>query len=98
MAGVIIPYIYMLTLVVWFPTTMRSRFQYLAGLVIYWIIGPFLTVTILLYSLWHLNHFSWGKTRQVVFEESGSSSTLNESTKKNDEESTVGLGGPVGES
>jgi hypothetical protein len=34
----------------------------------------------------------------VVFEESGSSSTLNESTKKNDEESTVGLGGPVGES
>ena|ERR1700761_3356495 len=96
MAGVIIPYIYMLSLVVWFPTTTKSKFQYLAGLVIYWIVGPFLTVTILLYSLWHLNQFAWGKTRRVVFEESESSCTLNEQTRPNDEEATVGFGKPGG--
>jgi chitin synthase len=93
MAGVLIPYIYMLTLVAWFPKTTKSKFQYLAGIAIYWIVGPFLTVTILLYSLWHLNHFAWGKTRKVVFEESASSSTLNENTRPKDEESRGGFGG-----
>jgi hypothetical protein len=36
----------------------------------YWVIGPFLTIiTVLLYLLYHLEHFSWGKTRQVILDD-----------------------------
>jgi chitin synthase len=87
MMGVIIPYIYMITLVFWMPKGKHAKKQYLVGLVIYFFTGPFLTITVQLYTTWHMDSFSWGKTRQVVAhpddgdqaqEESGSGTDVEE--------------------
>lgn len=59
----------MFTLVFWFPPTLKSKVQYFVGMVIYFIVGPFLTITVLLYALYHLDHFSWGKTRMVILDD-----------------------------
>lgn len=42
--------------------------QYLAGLVIYIFLGPFLNILVLSYALWNIDNFAWGKTRKVVKE------------------------------
>jgi hypothetical protein len=77
-------------LVFWMPPTRKLKCQYIVGLVIYFFVGPFLSVLIQLYSFWHLNHFSWGKTRRVVSEgedNDASSSYI----QPNDEEALVGI-------
>ena len=62
----------MVSLVFWFPPTRKAKAQFLLGMSIYWFVGPFLTILVLLYALYHLDHFSWGKTRQVIVDvESG---------------------------
>ncbi|KAF2273519.1 uncharacterized protein EI97DRAFT_383471 [Westerdykella ornata] len=98
LGGVLVPYIYMVTLVFWMPKTGKARCQYLVGLVIYIFTGPFLTIFVLLYTTWHLDSFGWGKTRKVISEESGDggdgSSEEDEkatSSQNNDQEATVGL-------
>jgi chitin synthase len=79
--------------------------QYLAGLVIYLFVSPFLSITILLYALYHLNHFSWGKTRRAISDESDSkaASVSEQQSEKNaarteyralDEEASIGLERP----
>lgn len=59
----------MVTLVFWMPKGGRAKCQFLVGLVIYFFTGPFLTILIQFYTMWHLDAFSWGKTRQVVSED-----------------------------
>lgn len=62
----ICPLIYYVLIVVWQPRGLKPRLQYLAGLAIYVFLGPFLNVTVLLYALWSLDNFAWGKTRKIV--------------------------------
>ena len=62
----IVPMIYYVLIVVWQPRGFKARIQYLVGLVIYVFIGPFINVTVLVYALWSLDNFAWGKTRRVV--------------------------------
>ncbi|KAH9203656.1 chitin synthase-domain-containing protein [Leptodontidium sp. 2 PMI_412] len=94
LGGVIIPYIYMVTLVFWMPPTPKAKAQFLLGLVIYFFTGPFLTIAIQFYTTYHLDSFSWGKTRRVVSEDNDNGSNSLEDEKAstlNDDESTVGL-------
>jgi chitin synthase len=88
---------YMLTLVFWMPKGRKAKCQFLVGLVIYFFTGPFLTILVLFYTMWHLDAFSWGKTRQVVSEDTAASTDDNVSEKSaqdtlDDAEANVGLG------
>jgi hypothetical protein len=62
----ICPLIYYVLIVVWQPRGVKARVQYLLGLLIYFFLGPFLNITVLLYALWSLDNFAWGKTRKVI--------------------------------
>jgi chitin synthase len=84
----------MLTLVFWMPEGREAKVQFLVGLVIYFFTGPFLTILVLFYTTWHLDSFSWGKTRQVVSEDTMSSDGItSERSTLNDLEATLGCGG-----
>lgn len=92
------PYMYMITLVFWMPRGSKAKCQFLVGLVIYFFTGPFLTIMVLFYTMWHLDAFSWGKTRQVISEDTDASSdgATTEKTPHvvvvNDEEAVIGMG------
>jgi chitin synthase len=87
----------MLTLVFWMPKGRKAKCQFLVGLVIYFFTGPFLTILVLFYTMWHLDAFSWGKTRQVISEDTDASNDEVATEKApytvtvNDEEAMVGI-------
>lgn len=96
LGGVIVPYMYMLTLVFWMPKGRQAKCQFLVGIVIYFFTGPFLTILVLFYTMWHLDAFTWGKTRQVVSEDTAASGedAVGEKSRPetlNDAEATVGF-------
>lgn len=93
LGGVIVPYIYMITLVLWMPPNNKARVQFLVGLVIYFFTGPFLTIGVLFYTIYHLDSFSWGKTRRVIAENNDSNSTMEceRGLGLDDEEAIVGV-------
>lgn len=62
----LVPVLYYILIVVWQPRNMRERIQYLAGLLMYVFLGPFLNITVLLFALRGIDNFGWGKTRKVV--------------------------------
>jgi Chitin synthase/UDP-glucose/GDP-mannose dehydrogenase family, NAD binding domain len=62
----IIPVLYYFCLALWIPQTFREKLQYLMGLLLYIVCGPFLNIFVLLYALWNMDSFGWGKTRRVV--------------------------------
>jgi chitin synthase len=64
----ILPVVYYTLVVFWQPRGLRERVQYLIGLFIYVVFGSFLNILVLVYALWNMNNFSWGRTRQVVKE------------------------------
>jgi len=71
----IVPLVYYLVMATWLPRTMRERMQYLAGLSMFVIIGPFLNLIVLVFSVWNMDSFGWGKTRMVVPDDSSSSNS-----------------------
>lgn len=87
----------MVTLVFWMPKDRKAKGQFLVGLVIYFFTGPFLTILIQFYTMWHLDAFSWGKTRQVVSEVTDGSEGANprvpssRSSCLEDTEANIGL-------
>ena len=62
----IIPLLYYLVMAIWLPRTMRERVQYLAGLAMFVVLGPFLNLIVLVFSVRNMDSFGWGKTRLVV--------------------------------
>ncbi|KAH8653564.1 chitin synthase-domain-containing protein [Xylariales sp. PMI_506] len=74
--AVIVPYCYMACLVLWMPRTLKLKVQYAIGLVLYLFTSPFLTIGTLLYALYHLNHFGWGKTRRTIDVETDSTTGM----------------------
>lgn len=64
----ILPVFYYACIVFWQPRGVRERVQYLMGLFIYIVFGSFLNILVMVYALWNLNNFSWGRTRLVVTE------------------------------
>lgn len=52
------------------------------GLLLYFFIGPFLNVMVLVYALWSIDNFAWGKTRKVVEPIEGTDNEKSEVTAK----------------
>ncbi|EXK77176.1 hypothetical protein FOQG_18111 [Fusarium oxysporum f. sp. raphani 54005] len=70
-AGVmIIPLTYYLIMAVWLPQTMLERFQYILGLFIFVVFGPFLNIAVMIFAVFNMDSFGWGKTRKVITETS----------------------------
>ncbi|RFN53729.1 chitin synthase [Fusarium flagelliforme] len=68
-AGImIIPLIYYVIMAVWLPQSMLERFQYLLGLFIFVVLGPFLNIAVMVFAVFNMDSFGWGKTRKVVTE------------------------------
>jgi hypothetical protein len=66
----------MICLVFWMPRTLKLKVQYIVGLALYLLTSPFLTILTLLYALYHLNHFGWGKTRKTIEVETDSTTDI----------------------
>jgi chitin synthase len=62
----ICPLIHYILIAAWQPRGVKERVQYLLGLLIYFFLGPFLNVIVLIYALWSIDNLAWGKTRKVV--------------------------------
>lgn len=62
----IIPLIYYIIIAFWLPETLRESMQYLCGLSIFVICGPFLNIFVMLFAVRNMDSFGWGKTRLVV--------------------------------
>ena len=65
-AVMMFPLSYYVLIVTWQPRRFRERIQFLLGLGMYIILGAFLNVTVLIYALYTLDNFAWGKTRKIV--------------------------------
>ncbi|KAF5984138.1 chitin synthase [Fusarium coicis] len=68
-AGImIVPLIYYVIMAVWLPQSMLERFQYLFGLFIFVVLGPFLNIAVMVFAVLNMDSFGWGKTRKVITE------------------------------
>ncbi|KAF5720718.1 chitin synthase [Fusarium globosum] len=68
-AGImIVPLIYYVIMAVWLPQSMLERFQYLLGLFIFVVLGPFLNIAVMVFAVFNMDSFGWGKTRKVIAE------------------------------
>jgi chitin synthase len=69
-AGVmIIPLAYYIIIAFWLPRTFKDAVQYLVGLFLFVVSGPFLNITVMLFACYNMDSFGWGKTRLVVADE-----------------------------
>nr|CEG05332.1 unnamed protein product [Fusarium clavum]CEG05915.1 unnamed protein product [Fusarium clavum] len=53
---------------VWLPQSMLERCQYLLGPFIFVVLGPFLNIAVMVFAVFNMDSFGWGKTRKVVTE------------------------------
>ncbi|KAI1859957.1 uncharacterized protein JN550_011768 [Neoarthrinium moseri] len=64
----IIPLCYYLTMVIWMPRNTLERCQFLLGLSIFTLMGPFINIGVTVYAIRNMDNFGWGKTRKVIAE------------------------------
>lgn len=90
----IVPLLYYLVMAVWLPRTMRERVQYLAGLGMFVVLGPFLNLFVLVFSVYNMDSFGWGKTRVVVPDDADkdkvAAADKNTTTSNNSESDSAG--------
>lgn len=65
----LVPLVYYLCIPLWLCQGWRDRFQFWAGCALYTFCGPFINISVLLYSCLYMDSFGWGKTRKVIAEE-----------------------------
>lgn len=65
----LVPIVYYLFIPMWLCNAWRDRFQFWAGCALYTFCGPFINISVLLYSCWNMDSFGWGKTRKVIAED-----------------------------
>lgn len=65
----LVPILYYIIIPLWFCGKMKDRLQFWTGLLIYLFFGPFCRMIVLCYSVWNIDSFGWGKTRQVIAED-----------------------------
>ncbi|KAI8626124.1 chitin synthase-domain-containing protein [Xylariaceae sp. FL1651] len=63
-----IPLLFYISMVVWMPHNALERAQFLLGLTIFTIVGPFINFGVTLYACYYMDNFGWGKTRRVISE------------------------------
>ncbi|KAJ4260592.1 hypothetical protein NW762_007335 [Fusarium torreyae] len=104
-AGVmLIPLIYYVIMSIWLPQSMLERFQYLLGLSIFVVLGPFLNIAVMVFAVFNMDSFGWGKTRKVIaetpeeqvrekqkIEDTGSGSASTQGNGSRDEEVATGV-------
>lgn len=61
----IIPIIYGVIVTFWGCHGVRFRLQYLLGLFMVIAMSQFVTPVVILYAIWKMDNFSWGKTREI---------------------------------
>lgn len=61
----IIPICYSIGVTAWGCTTWKYRAQYLLGLAMVITLSQFVTPCVIAYAIWHMDDFSWGKTRPI---------------------------------
>lgn len=61
-----VPIIYYISMTLWLPRTLLERAQYLVGLAGFVVFGPFINISVMLYAVWNMDSFGWGKTRLVI--------------------------------
>ncbi|KAI1409524.1 glycosyltransferase family 2 protein [Hypoxylon sp. FL1857] len=64
----IVPLLFYLSMAVWMCRNWLERRQYLLGLGIFTICGPFINICVTLYACVYMDNFGWGKTRKVIAE------------------------------
>lgn len=69
----IIPMVYGLIVTYWGCRGWRERLQYLAGFFMVVCMGQMITPVVIVYAIWHMDDFSWGKTREVEDDGTGAS-------------------------
>ncbi|KAF7557785.1 hypothetical protein G7Z17_g425 [Cylindrodendrum hubeiense] len=92
-AGVmIIPLLYYIIMATWLPHNLLERLQFLLGLFIFVVGGPFLNIAVMIYAVINMDNFSWGKTRKVVADDSEAKSQelLQDSATSEDEKASEG--------
>lgn len=62
--------IWNLSIVFMSPRSLKEAIQYVIGFVMCNTLGPYVAMTVVLYSLYHLDDFRWGKTRIVIEDDS----------------------------
>lgn len=105
-AGVmIIPLMYYIIMAFWLPRNMLERGQFLVGLFMFVVCGPFLNIAVMIFAVINMDSFGWGKTRKVILDtpeaqveektktgsNDGGSSTQVGSSARYDEEAMVGF-------
>ncbi|KAI5793331.1 chitin synthase-domain-containing protein [Geopyxis carbonaria] len=65
----LVPFAYTVCIVFWLPPTPLDKFRYILGLFMYVTVGMFLNIFVLLYAVFNVDSFGWGKTRKVVAED-----------------------------
>lgn len=65
----LIPLTYYVIMTVWLPRGFKERAQYLAGLCLFVFCGPFLNITVMIFAVFNVDSFGWGKTRKVIEED-----------------------------
>jgi hypothetical protein len=76
-AGImIVPFIYYIIMAIWLPRNMLERAQFLFGLLVFTVCGPIINIAVLLFAVYNMDSFGWGKTRLVMAEEEKGSVSL----------------------
>ena len=68
----LVPLGYYVIMTVWLPRGFKERVQYLAGLGLFVFCGPFLNITVMIFAVWNMDSFGWGKTRKIVTDDESS--------------------------
>jgi chitin synthase len=83
-AGVmIIPLTYYIIIAFWLPRTWKDSMQYLVGLFIFVVCGPLMNITVMLFAVYNMDSFGWGKTRLVVSDEAKAEAEAEKSENNN---------------
>jgi chitin synthase len=69
----IVPMVYGLVVTFWACNGWREKLQYLAGFAMVVLMGQLVTPVVIVYAIWHMDNFSWGKTREVEDDGTGAS-------------------------
>lgn len=89
----IIPLIYYVIIATWLPQSLRESMQYLCGLGIFVLCGPFLNIFVMLFAVRNMDSFGWGKTRLVIAddkkEETSEKTTSDDSSGNNQQQQGV---------
>ena len=64
----LIPIVYSYLITAWLPLPNKEKVDFIVGFSMYVVVGQFINCIVVTYSLWNMDDFKWGKTREVAAE------------------------------